>query len=140
MHMMKYRSFFFSLLVLLSSITSCGRSSAAREIEDSFKQFLSSIESHDIPAAERIAPFLSSLDGEKRRKILSSFSALAKIHYTVKISRKTDSLYYLKIITKKTNAPFSGVIIPFERKSGGKWEISPVIKAVQYIDIVPARK
>jgi hypothetical protein len=127
---------FYALFFLL--LWGCAAARPQREIEETFRAFLGSLETGDLARARETAPFLDDLPGERRDAAIRSFRLLGNggPGTRTRVVRGSEGSYLLY-----ASAPDrSEIAVPFHRNALGNWEMSPVLEAVQHIDIIPARE
>ena len=128
------------LLLITIGIFSCNRDVTQKEIEDSFKQFLKSLQIENVQQTENFIPFLAGMNPEEQNTILEPFRSLSDIGYDLEISKISDDTYNLRINTKDSDPLWSAIAIPYKQNSEGLWVMAPIIESVQFIDIIPAKK
>ena len=141
----RFASLFFSVfrgkyllfILIILAVTACNRDVSYREIEISFNKFLNSLQIEDISQAEKFVPFLSDTNVEERHIILESFRTLNDMDYDLEISKISDNIFHLRIITTDPNSIWSGITIPYQQNKKGLWVMASVIESVQFIDIIP---
>jgi hypothetical protein len=117
----------------------CAASQPQREIEATFQSFLSAVKAGNQESILRTAPFLAALSDTQRASAIQSFKRLAiedpgKLR--TEVARVSGETWLLQVsITGEAGA----IAVPFHKNNRGLWEMSPVLEAVQHIDIVPAR-
>ena len=117
----------------------CAASQPQREIEATFRSFLSAIKAGNQESILLTAPFLATLSDTQRASAIQSFKRLAiedsgRLH--VEVARGSDETYLLRV---SATGEAVAIVVPFKKNDRGLWEMSPVLEAVQHIDIVPAR-
>ncbi|MCK5200369.1 MAG: hypothetical protein KAR21_18560 [Spirochaetales bacterium] len=129
----------YLLLILIAVfIVSCYQDENLRDIENSFEQFLNSLEIENLQQAEKFVPFLADLDEEELSVILEPFRLLNGMDYDLEISKNSDNTYILRINTGDSESLWSGIFIPYQQDIEDRWVMAPIIKSVQFIDIIPA--
>ncbi len=121
-------------------IVSCYQDNNLRGIEDSFKQFLNSLKIDDLQQTEKFVPFLADLDEAEQNIVLDPFRLLNEIYYELEISKNSDDTYILRINTGYSDSLWSDIFIPYQQDIEDQWVMAPVVKSVQFIDIIPAKK
>jgi hypothetical protein len=120
-------------------IWGCAASQPQKEITAAFQAFLADVKAGNQEKILAAAPFLTSLDAGQREKALEPFRMLAGEgpgNLKTEVSRGAGDLYLLRVSAPGQQA---SLVVPFIRRGQGQWEMSPVISAIQHIDVVPAR-
>ena len=131
----------YLLLVLISLlVVSCNYDTDIKGVENSFKQFINSLEKDNVQNSQKYIPFLADMKKEEQSTILKLFLSLNNIEYDLDISKISDNTYGLKINTGDPASPWAGITIPYKKNNEGNWTMAPIIKSVQFIDITPAKK
>jgi hypothetical protein len=117
----------------------CAAPQPQREIIETFQSFLSDIKAGNREKILLEAPFLASLSVRQRAAAVKPFQRLAaqdsgRLHMEVR--RGSAETYLLRV---SVSGEAAALVVPFHRNEQGLWEMSPVLEAVQHIDIVPAR-
>ena len=116
----------------------CTASQPQQEIMATFQSFLVNVKAGDQEKILLTAPFLARLPAEQREVVFQTFRRLAtwssRLHMAV--SQGAKETYLLQVSAPGDSAP---ILVPFRRNDRGQWEMSPVLEAIQHIDIVPAR-
>ncbi len=120
-------------------ISGCAASGPQKEITAAFRAFLAEVRAGDQEKIQAAAPFLASLDARQREKALEPFRLLAgedPRDLRMDVERGAGEIYLLRVRVAGTQR---SLVVPFLRRGQGQWEMSPVVSAIQHIDVVPAR-
>jgi len=116
----------------------CAASQPQREVVATFQSFLSNIKAGNQEKILLTAPFLASLSVKQRAAAVQSFQRLAiedSGKLNMEVTRGSGETYLLRVSVPGEAA----AMVPFHKNDRGLWEMSPVLGAVQHVDIVPAR-
>ena len=127
------------LILFILIIASCSRDPNIKGIASSFKQFVGGLEIDNTTELDKNMPFLSNMTIQEQFRILKPFIDLGNIKYELEIIKKSDTVYYLQIITDNPESIWSDLNIPYQKNLDGNWIMAPVIKSVQTFDIIPAQ-
>ncbi|MDA3941605.1 MAG: hypothetical protein PF693_20240 [Spirochaetia bacterium] len=130
---------YFLYLSVALIVFSCNKDQNQNKVAASFEQFLDTIKVENLQEAENLAPFLVGINVEERTIVLNSFRSLNKMDYKLEVFKKSNELYYLKILPKDTNSIWSDLTIPYELNIDGQWVMAPIMRSIQTFDIIPAK-
>ncbi|HVO39514.1 MAG TPA: hypothetical protein VMV03_10860 [Spirochaetia bacterium] len=133
---MKRLSGFMAVCLLLWG---CAPSQPSGEIMSAFRTFLQNVRAGDMVKVSATAPFLVSLPASQKEATLTYFRWLAdkdpaSLHLFVSHGAGSSWLLHVSAPGEK-----SAIVVTFLRNVDGRWVMGPAVKAIQHIDIVPAR-
>lgn len=132
------KKYLISILIIII-LASCTGDTNVRGIASSFEQFVDGLGIKNNQQIDMNMPFLSNMTNQEQFKILKPFMDLKNIRYDLEITKKSETLYYLQIITKDPESVWTDIFIPYQKNIDGHWVMAPTVKSVQTYDIIPAQ-
>lgn len=117
----------------------CTASQSQQEIVAAFRTFLADVKAGNQEGILAAAPFFARLPAAQRDAAVRAFRRLADAEpgkLSLQATQGARGSYELRVSVQGEAA---AMVVPFHRNPRGTWEISPVLTAVQHIDVVPAR-
>jgi len=131
------KKYIYFLLIL--AVISCSPNTEQKKVKESFNQLINSLKVEDSQKIDTLVPFLKNTREGERNVFLTPFRELINTNYKLDITKKSDNLYYIKVIVKDSNTIWSGIILPYQLNEEEEWVMAPIIKVIQTYDIVPAK-
>ncbi len=131
------RLYAFTGLFLL--LWGCAPSQPSGEIISAFRTFLIDVKAGNQEKILVTAPFLASLPAAQKEAALLYFrrlSAQDPARLNLSVSHGAGSIWLLEVSAPGEK---SAIVVPFRRNVQGQWEMSPVVRAIQHFDVIPAR-
>ena len=116
----------------------CAASHPEKEVTAAFRALLADAKAGSQERVLAAAPFLASVSDKQREAVMQTFQRLARSApgtLVTEVSRGAGGTYMLRAHVPDGKGD---VVLPFVRNGQGRWEVSPVVTAVQHIDVVPA--
>jgi hypothetical protein len=129
------RLYAFASVCLL--LWGCAASQPSGEIIAAFRSFLLDVKAGNQEKVLATAPFLAPLPTGQREAALTYFRRLAaqdpgSLHLFVSQGAGRSWLLHISAPGEQ-----SAMVVPFQKNADGLWEMSPVVRAIQHIDVIP---